>query len=45
MGNLLEQDYADLPTNPAMQRLLELNALPYYTDESLCKSCTDACRA
>ena len=45
MGNLLEQDYADLPTNPAMKRLLELNALPYYTDESLCKSCTDACRA
>jgi hypothetical protein len=45
MGNLLEQDYADLPTNPAMKRLLELNALPHYTDESLCKSCTDACRA
>jgi hypothetical protein len=45
MGNLLEQEYADLPTNPAMKRLLELNALPYYTDESLCKSCTDACRA
>jgi radical SAM protein with 4Fe4S-binding SPASM domain len=45
MGNLLEQDYADLQTNPAMKRLLELNALPNYTDESLCKSCTDACRA
>ena len=45
MGNLLEQDYADLQTNPAMARLLELNALPHYTSESLCKSCTDACPA
>jgi len=45
MGNLLEQEYADLQTNPAMARLLELNALPYYTSESLCKSCTDACPA
>ena len=45
MGNLLEQEYADLQTNPAMARLLELNALPHYTSESLCKSCTDACPA
>jgi radical SAM protein with 4Fe4S-binding SPASM domain len=45
IGNLLEQNYEDLSNTPAMKRLLELNALPYYTDESLCKSCTDACRA
>ena len=44
MGNLLEQEYSDLQNNPAMKRLLELNALPSYTSESLCKSCTDAIR-
>jgi radical SAM protein with 4Fe4S-binding SPASM domain len=42
MGNLLEHSYEDLQTNPAMQRLKELNALPHYTEESLCKSCLDA---
>jgi radical SAM protein with 4Fe4S-binding SPASM domain len=44
MGNLLEHSYEDLYTNPAMQRLLELNASPEYTSKSLCKSCTDACK-
>lgn len=42
MGNLLEHDYAALATNPAMIKLQELNALPVWTAESLCKSCTDA---
>jgi len=42
MGNLLEHDYAALATNPAMTKLQELNSLPVWTAESLCKSCTDA---
>jgi radical SAM protein with 4Fe4S-binding SPASM domain len=42
MGNLTEHSYEELLTGPAMQRLKELNALPHYTSESLCKSCLDA---
>lgn len=42
IGHLLELEYSDLKNTPEMKRLLELNALPYYTDQSLCKSCTDA---
>jgi radical SAM protein with 4Fe4S-binding SPASM domain len=42
MGNLMTQQYEDLFTNPAMQRLLELNASNKWTNETLCKSCVDA---
>ncbi len=42
MGNLLEHDYQNLYTNPEIIKLKQLNAQPYYTTESLCKSCVDA---
>jgi len=42
MGNLLEHDYQNLYTNPEMIKLKKLNALSYYTNESLCKGCVDA---
>jgi len=42
MGNLLTDKYEDIYTNPEIQRLRQLNALPHWTSESLCKSCTDA---
>jgi MoaA/NifB/PqqE/SkfB family radical SAM enzyme len=42
MGNLLEQEYQNLYTNPEIVRLKKLNALTEYTDESLCKGCVDA---
>jgi radical SAM protein with 4Fe4S-binding SPASM domain len=42
MGNLLEHDYPNLYTNSEIVKLKQLNALPYYTPESLCKSCVDA---
>jgi len=42
MGNLLEHDYHDLYTNPEIVKLKQLNALPHYTNQSLCKSCVDA---
>jgi hypothetical protein len=42
MGNLLEHNYHDLYTNPEITKLKQLNALPYYTNESLCKGCVDA---
>lgn len=42
MGNLLTGTYDSIYTGPEMQRLKELNALADFTNESLCKSCTDA---
>lgn len=42
MGNLLKHDYQNLFTNPEIIRLKQINALPYYSQESLCKSCVDA---
>jgi radical SAM protein with 4Fe4S-binding SPASM domain len=42
IGNLLKDSYEDLFTNAPMQKLLEINSKPYYTNESLCKSCVDA---
>lgn len=42
MGNLLTESYDEILNGPAMQKLLELNRLDYYTDQTLCKSCVDA---
>ena len=42
MGNLLEHDYQNLFTNPEIIRIKQINALPKYSNESLCKSCVDA---
>jgi radical SAM protein with 4Fe4S-binding SPASM domain len=42
MGNLLTDSYDDILNGPAMQKLLELNKLPHFTNETLCKSCVDA---
>ena len=42
MGNLLADSYDDILNGPAMQKLLELNRLEHFTNETLCKSCVDA---
>jgi radical SAM protein with 4Fe4S-binding SPASM domain len=42
MGNLLTDSYDEILNGPAMQKLLELNRLEHFTNETLCKSCVDA---
>jgi radical SAM protein with 4Fe4S-binding SPASM domain len=42
VGNLLEHSYEKIFTSPGMQYLLEQNAKTGYTNNTLCRSCTDA---
>ncbi len=44
IGNLIEQEYDDLFVGEEFVRLMEINAMPCFSKESLCKSCTDARR-
>jgi radical SAM protein with 4Fe4S-binding SPASM domain len=42
IGNLVTDTYEDLFFSDEMQRIITENARPCFTNESLCKSCTDA---
>lgn len=42
VGNLLQHNYAGIQTSAGMQYLLEQNARNEWTENTLCKSCTDA---
>ena len=44
IGNLVQDNYDDLFFSPEFTRLMEINAQPCFSKESLCKSCTDARR-
>lgn len=42
IGNILETDYWDLFSSPALQKLRILNQKPEFSSDSICKSCTTA---
>lgn len=43
IGNLFkENSYQELDSTPEMKRILKINALPEFSKETLCKSCTYA---
>jgi radical SAM protein with 4Fe4S-binding SPASM domain len=42
VGNLLTQTYDEVWRSDAVKRIYQLNALDTWTDQTLCKSCTDA---
>lgn len=42
IGNLLENSYEELFTGPEMTKILVENARPCFSNESLCRTCTDA---
>lgn len=44
LGNLVTQEYEDLFTGSMFKHITKINSMPCYSNESLCKSCTDARR-
>lgn len=41
IGNLFTQEYEDLYLSKEMIKLMKINKSPHYSDNSLCKSCTN----